>query len=155
MSIAGCLANAGYYQVSSGQPGTPCGSCLEGTFRSGCTGLSPGTCALCPLNTTSVAGATSSSQCTANAGYYVSTPGTAGIQCTANHYCPAGATALTQCPENTACDVGQSSATACLPLAGYYQISAGTVGKPCEPEYYCTGGSNPRQSCPSNTESPA
>jgi hypothetical protein len=69
-------------------------------------------CAPCPLNTISPAGATWVGECTPLPGYYASAPGIVATQCPANFYCVEGTMQPTPCPEGT---ISPPAASICVP----------------------------------------
>ena len=105
----------------------------------------------CPAYTTSLSGSTALSNCTANAGYYMSSNGNSG-QCPAGTYCPAGSSFANPCPANTESPAGSTTANQCVAKPGYHG-QPGTNPQICPANYYCTGG-NHKQQCPANTVSP-
>ena len=106
----------------------------------------------CPAHTTSQSGSTALSNCTANAGYYMSSNGNSG-QCPAKTYCPQGSSSARDCPANTVSSAGSISASQCVAIAGYHG-QPGSTPQRCPANHYCTGGTH-IQECPANTQSPS
>jgi hypothetical protein len=98
-------------------------NCPSGSYGSG------GSCALCPDNSWS---GPSAEICTANPGYYMSSPTTAS-PCAAETYSTAGV--CTPCPAGLTSDAG-SSACVCRPGS----VQAGGACQACPSGTYSTGG---------------
>ena len=82
-------------QESAASSPSACRNCNVGSYA-----LNSTTCAPCPLNTISPAGAVDILECTSIKGHY-STPRGVGVECPANFYCVQGTTAPTPCPDGT------------------------------------------------------
>jgi hypothetical protein len=92
---------------------------IGATSASACRNCPPGgyaidqaSCARCPLNTVSPAGAIGVGECTPLPGYYASASGIVATECPANFYCVQGMTTPTPCPEGT---ISPPGARVCTP----------------------------------------
>lgn len=117
--ISACECNVGHaYNVDTNS----CEECIAGKFKDSIGDID---CSLCPLHSTSIAGATLITQCICNAGY----EGVHGDTCV---LCPAGkyendAHVCVDCPDNSDSESGASTVFDCKCNAGF----TGPHGGPC------------------------
>lgn len=117
--ISACECNVGHaYNVDTNS----CEECIAGKFKDTIGDID---CSLCPLHSSSIAGATLITQCICNAGY----EGVHGDTCV---LCPAGkyendAHVCVNCPDNSDSQSGASSVFDCKCDAGF----TGPNGGPC------------------------
>ena len=174
---------AGYYVASPGAAQET--ACPAGTFSTVVGATSPSTCATCPANSTSGAGA---SACSANIGYYSNNgvitkappgyyaPGntTLPIACPAGTYSPVSGTTspgnCAPCPAGTySLTVGAASSSVCTACPANSTSGAGASACSANPGYYSNNGvltqasagyyapgnTTSQVACPSGTFSPA
>ncbi|KAJ1467883.1 hypothetical protein T484DRAFT_1644991 [Baffinella frigidus] len=155
-----CKCMAGF---EAGADGVVCTACAAGTYKET---VGTGTCAACPLRTTSVAGSGDLIDCKCVVGYTATTDGEECTACSAGSYklttgtgscvgvCPTGTSSepgsdeLTDCKCNTGYTAG-SDGIACSPCgAGNYKDVAGAVGcQPCPLKTSSASGSSSLSNC--------
>ena len=154
ISVAGsneltdCACLPGYTAASDG---VACAACDAGTFKS--MG-GAGSCAVCPLHSTSAAGSNELANCTCVAGYTAASDGVACAACEAGTYkAIVGSDNCTACPAHSSSAAGSSELTDCACLPGYTAASDGVVCAACDAgTFKGVAGTAACETCPANAE---